>query len=118
MAGSVAVVVAIASCTVDHHVLPPYPDYYEPCSHDWECPGAAECWVVDIEYVDGWVSDSMCTRTCDDDFDCPFDGLCEDAALGPPLCFAPCVYDFDCPAGFACVDEVDGRWHDPICLPW
>ena len=91
--------------------------WYQECSYDEQCPSYADCWWIAVDYDYGTESGRMCTTDCYSDFDCPYDGICEDVADGPPLCFEPCFGDVECPRGFACVDVLhDGA--GPMCLPW
>ncbi len=91
-----------------------YLDTYERCDSDFDCYD--ECWVITVEYVDGYVTDAMCTYPCDYDDDCDYGGYCLAISDEPPLCYQPCLDDYDCPVGFACVADEFG--YDPVCLPW
>lgn len=116
-----ALAVALAASCVVHTDDGPGEYYtypYDPCAFDSDCPGGTQCWVVDMQYEDGFVEDAMCTTPCYDDFDCPGDGICEYGGGDPPLCFQPCDGDFDCPGGFACVADAYEFGGYPICVPY
>jgi hypothetical protein len=94
------------------------PEVYDPCVANVECPDFSDCWRLHIDFGDAVVTDDMCSRPCVTDENCPFDGFCSDASLGPALCFRRCVDDLDCPSGFACIGNVDGREQEPSCMPF
>lgn len=90
-------------------------DFYEPCGFDDECPSSNGCFEVTVEYVDAFVTDTLCTNQCSFDDECALGGKCTDVS-GGPLCYARCIDDFDCWDGYACVDyDLD---LDPVCLPF
>jgi hypothetical protein len=92
--------------------------FFDPCSFDEQCPLPSNCEPVAIDYGDVIVEDAFCTVTCFDDFDCPSDGICLDAATGAPLCYQLCFDDFDCAPGFACIDSVGDFVFEPTCIPF
>lgn len=93
----------------------PYLDTYDACASSSECFDS-ECWLITVEYSDGYVTDSMCTYECNSDNDCDYGGYCLAVSDEPPLCYEPCFDDYDCDYGFACVADEFG--FDPVCLPW
>lgn len=89
-------------------------DYYEPCVASEECPDFTDCFVVDADYVDVIVTDSLCSNECTFDDECAIGGKCVLVDVSP-LCYARCIDDFDCWEGYGCVDwDLD---LDPVCLP-
>jgi len=117
---SVAVLTAASSCVVHagSDAVVVSADPFDPCFDDSDCPGGTTCWVVEMDYESGIVQDSMCTRSCGSDFDCPADGICEFSGGDPPLCYLTCLGDLDCPGGFACVAEAYEPGGYPICVPY
>jgi hypothetical protein len=90
-------------------------DFYEPCGFDEECPSSNGCFEVTVEYVDAFVTDTLCTNPCTFDDECALGGKCTTAG-GGPLCYQRCIDDLDCWDGYACVDyDLD---LDPVCLPF
>lgn len=67
---------------------------YEPCATFADCGDAADnCLLI----VSGASSDSVCTRSCARDTDCPGVGSCESA-----VCLDTCTSDANCISGWSC----------------
>lgn len=121
--GVVWLSIAAAACGDEDEVVivspgPTVAGVFEPCDFDEDCPDFTDCHSIVVDYGDVVVEDAMCTVECFDDFDCPIDGICLDAASGPPLCYQLCFDDLDCPIGFACIDEIIDYTFDATCIPF
>ncbi|MEM9192921.1 MAG: hypothetical protein AAGF12_27345 [Myxococcota bacterium] len=96
---------------------PPEPclDDYGSCDPQRGCPEGSECTHVEWEYGAG----TICTRTCEDDFDCPTQGgtpsRCLALGTSPEFrCYRDCVVDEECSLGHVCQPLLVGR---AVCLP-
>ncbi len=92
---------------------------YDPCFNTSECDVYSDaCYEITIDYGDAIITDAMCSVSCYDDFDCPYDGICLSLEGEPAICYQPCYDDFDCAGGFACIDTVGPRTFAAVCLPY
>ena len=87
------------------------PDYAL-CTYDSECD-SFRCDTVTVSWGGMEVTDDFCTRSCDEDRDCPTtpagrNGTCESVGGAPAACYETCTMDSECAPSWVCGDLGEG----------